>query len=601
MAIYKRCNAGPPFTWSEMITHVSTDPNYPENRRAYDVSRLRKALQWNAAPTWHAAQSPIEKTSDFAGLPFNRQTIEQLFESVRPLELRISQKTVANTRSTCARIADHYGVPRGIGYTPLSEDCERLLSLVKSRWDRRALMPAMHYLSYRDISPWKLTQNIADDFSRDLVDVFRRADAKPTFVEFTRVWNKLTSIQDWPTSHLKRNIPPRHATIDWSEYPELETAIDRYLQCGRCNNVIDDIDLHGLSDCLIDPLEPLSIRYHKSSLRMVVWALRESGVPSGELTQLSSICRPERYAQAMKALIARSKGVVNRTIAARADALYRVARHPGVLTPDEMKSVTTIRKKISARVSSFLKNHADKDQDMLDQLDDPSVMDALLSLPTTIKMRVLAKKRPHTIGDAYAIQRALILELWLCAPYRIGAFASIALEQIVSMQMDTVEHVLLRGPKKQSGNKKSPEHFLNEATISLLKLYIEDYRPLIAAHNNSKESTALLPGTEGRGKHVSTLRAQMNKFVRHHTSLKNWHPHMIRKITPKIALDADPGALEVTRRIGGWADDTMLRKVYGQRVHRVSQEKYLQLLESRRLNSIRSLGARKRSLRKNDG
>jgi hypothetical protein len=87
----------------------------------------------------------------------------------------------------------------------------------------------------------------------------------------------------------------------------------------------------------------------------------------------------------------------------------------------------------------------------------------------------------------------------------------------------------------------------------------------------------------------------MTKFVRKHTSLKNWHPHMIRKITPKIALDADPGALEVTRRMGGWADDTMLRKVYGQRVHRASQEQYLKLLEGRRLNSIRALGARGRS------
>ena len=91
----------------------------------------------------------------------------------------------------------------------------------------------------------------------------------------------------------------------------------------------------------------------------------------------------------------------------------------------------------------------------------------------------------------------------------------------------------------------------------------------------------------------------MTKFIRKHTSFKDWHPHLMRKITPKIALDADPGALEVARRTGGWANDTMLRSIYGQRVHRASQARYLELLEGRRLTSIRAYGARRR--KKNGG
>ena len=93
---------------------------------------------------------------------------------------------------------------------------------------------------------------------------------------------------------------------------------------------------------------------------------------------------------------------------------------------------------------------------------------------------------------------------------------------------------------------------------------------------------------------ASALREQMTRFVRKHTSLKDWHPHVIRKVSPKITLDADPGALEVARRTGGWADDRMLRDVYMQRVHRASQSKYLELLEGRRLHSIRSFGKRRR-------
>ena len=84
----------------------------------------------------------------------------------------------------------------------------------------------------------------------------------------------------------------------------------------------------------------------------------------------------------------------------------------------------------------------------------------------------------------------------------------------------------------------------------------------------------------------------MTRFVRKKTSLKDWHPHLIRKISPKITLDADPGALEVARRTGGWANDRMLHQVYGQRVHRASQARYLELLEGRRLSSIRAISGR---------
>ena len=497
MAIQKRCNAGEPTPWGEMVERVATDPAYPQDRRAFDLSRLKKAIAWDAAPTRQAARSGIKKSSDFLDRPFNRQTIDELFEKIRPRELGISEKTVANTRSICVRIAEHYSMPRGIAYTPLSEDCERLLALVKSKWNRRALMTGLRYLSYHGISPWQITQSIADDYMKALVDDFRRADAKELRVEFTRVWNKCGAIPGWPQITLTRNICSRVAVIDWSDYPELKAQVDAYLSYGRCSfNEAEDDGSEQLPDFLIDPLRPISIRGQKSSIAMIVWALQKAGVPKSELTDLRSICRPDRFSQAIRILKDRAKGKFNRTVHTRATALYRVARHPGVLTVEEIKAVKAIVKGVSRRLKTFLQEHSDKDQETLNKLDDPSVMDALLQLPTEIKNRVLSRRRPPTIGDAYAIQRAVILELWLCAPYRIEAFSSISLEQIVSMQIDNVETVLLRGPKQQSATKRAPEHLLNPDTVSLLKLYLNHYRPLIAEHNGSKGSNSLAAGRE---------------------------------------------------------------------------------------------------------
>lgn len=588
-------------TWGEALELVLCDPDYPSDKRAYDASRLRKAMEWDAAPTWHAARSPVKATSKFVNRPFNRQTIEELFFSLRAYELRRSAKTLDNSKSACNRVADFYQIQRGIGYTPFSDECRDLLSLVPSKWDRRDLRPGFHYLSYFVISPWAMTDTIAVDLARALADDFRLAEPIPTFNNFTRAWNKCTAIPGWPNLVLTRNVVVKRAAIDWDDHPELKASIDTYLASG-CrmrappseDEAIDDIPLDedDEDDEALEPLSRSSIQGQTGSLGMVVWALRQAGVRREELLRLSDLCGPGRYRQAMRVLTSRAGGVVNRAVKARSDALYRLARHPGVLTKDELQSVKASHKKYKIRFSKYLETHEDRDQRMLDQLDDPSVMDAFLSLPTLTKNRVLAKRDRHTISCAYAIQRALILEMWLCVPYRIGAFSAIDDDQIITMRLDAIERVLVRGPKQQARNKKSPEHFLNDDTIDLLALYINEYRPLIMACNGSIDSPYLFPGRNGQPKSLAALRTQMNKFVRKNTSLKDWHPHIIRKISPKITLDADPGALEVARRTGGWADDTMLRKVYGQRVHRASQARYLELLEGRRLTSLRALGRR---------
>ena len=162
------------------------------------------------------------------------------------------------------------------------------------------------------------------------------------------------------------------------------------------------------------------------------------------------------------------------------------------------------------------------------------------------------------------------------------------------MRLDAVERVLLRKPKKQAANKRAPEHFLNADAVDLLRLYLNEYRPLIMQHNKNLNSQHLFPGRNGKAKAAASLRTQMTKFVRKNTSLKHWHPHFVRKTSPKITLDADPSAIEVARRTGGWANDRMLHQVYEQRVHRASQAKYLEFLDGRKLHSIRSIGKRRR-------
>ncbi|MEQ1696699.1 MAG: hypothetical protein ABL901_12735 [Hyphomicrobiaceae bacterium] len=398
-------------TWSKTRKSVKTDPRYPPHRRADDASRLGKALAWDAAPSWHAAKSPVTQRSKFSDRIFNHKSIEELFDGLCAADLGLEPKTLKNAHRTCNRIADFYEAPRGIGHTPLTDECKRLLSLVPSKWDRRDLRPGLRYHSYISVSPWNATQVTIDDLEKAIFTECRLAAPRATFNAFTRTWNKCAIIPDWPPLVITRNAVQRRSAIDWAEYSELEASIDTYLACG-CRleelegdepsdelDIEDDIDDDDDDDGdLTVPLTKFSERNHKSSLGMVVWAFREAGVQHDQLLQPYDLCAPRRFRLAMRGLKARAGGVVSRTVIARFDALGRLAAHPGVLEKADLKLVRRIVAKYEQKHVEFMKTYASRDQEMLDCLDDASVMDTLLALPTVIKNKVLSKRNPNTIG-----------------------------------------------------------------------------------------------------------------------------------------------------------------------------------------------------------
>lgn len=585
-------------TWREMPQIIKDDANYPVATKLYDSGRIEKALAWEATRSWHGMRSSITSPSAFLDQPFTEQTVEQLFSGLRANELRVKPKTIDNTKSICRRIAARYHSAPPLLSTPLSEQARTALAQTGSKYERLKLERFMVFLSAAGISPWHATNAAAAAFRDALADVWQLSWSEQAFQRTMQCWNACarrypTFPQITLTSHLKGPVQPSHA---WGDTPGLEDQINAYLACGvqpriACEEASTSAEADSLAAVLehVDSLSPISVRNNKMALRMTVWVLHDAGVPFDQLKQLRDLCQPNRFRQALTQFVNMAGGVVNRTVFMRGVYLMRLSRHPGVLAKDEIKINAALFDKLRIKHKRYLKTHTDRDQALLDKLDDPSVMDALLALPTLTKGRVLSAKVPYTIQNAYAIQCALMLEIWLCAPYRLKAFATITRDQLVVMRIGNTQRVVLRGPANQSPGKHSPEHFLSDAAQDLLRLYLDNFLPLILEKHKATGSNALFPGRGGKPKSTQCLHKQIVGYVRKHTSLDEFHPHAIRKIVPKITLDADPGALEVARRTGGWSSTTMLHRVYGQTVHRVSQARYLELLQSKRLSAIRGV------------
>jgi len=262
--------------------------------------------------------------------------------------------------------------------------------------------------------------------------------------------------------------------------------------------------------------------------------------------------------------------------------LAKAARSPGMLSASEISEVDKLCADVATRRKAEQRTHTDRDQALLLQFDEPGVMDAFLALPSRTVERVL-KSGERTVAAALEIQRALALELWLCAPLRLANFVGLRLDtHFHRVRLDGHERVVVRVPSESVKNHQALEHFLNEDSKDLLEFYVQKFRPLLAAG----PSPWLFPGRRGRAKVAAAFSTQMKRFVSKAVGV-DFHPHLMRKIAVKIVLDANPAEIEIARRQLGHAHANTTRKSYTQHQQRAAQQRYLEVLEGRRLVALR--------------
>jgi hypothetical protein len=564
---------------------IRNDVLYLDVVREANIALTLKLAKWAAMPEGAKGKPGYKPGVASAEIPFTRQNLKELRSKLKPGALGVTPKTIENAFSIANGIADHFDMPRGYGWAPLSVPAQRLMNILKRREDRGGCNRLLQFMSARDIDPALMSDALTADFRVEIEADWRIVDKPRAFRRALYAWNAAvkTFPEDWPQITLKVPTVRKVWGKRWSYFlPSLESTVDAHFEPRLTGG-----DLYDKGQ----GLEKISAHGQKESVRMAACALHLDGVPLDELSDIRAICRPDRYDRAVRLLRLR-KGAVNSSIAKYASDLAKLAKYSGVLSKSERKAVTKAAKNWQKRHAHFNKTYEDPDQLLLDNLDDPKVCDALLSLAQRTVKRVRRSKNRFSVGNAYAIQRALVLEVWLCAPIRIKNVLELEFEKhFFELTVDGVTYVALRLKAAETKNKNAEEHFLNQDTAELLQLYIEHYRDIILKTNRATSSPYLFPGMGGEMKCYQTVRNQMGPWIADNTGLA-FHPHAIRKIVPKIILDVDPTAIEAAISAGGWKDDRMLRKVYGQRTHRATQKQYIELLESRRLTSLGTMRRR---------
>jgi integrase len=277
-------------------------------------------------------------------------------------------------------------------------------------------------------------------------------------------------------------------------------------------------------------------------------------------------------------------------VATLAWTLVKCARYAKVLSPAEVEEVNQLYRRLSARRKAEKPLDTRRDEALLAQLDDPRVMDALLSLPSRTVERIIRSGRTDRMA-ALEVQKACALAIWLCAPLRLSNFVSLRLDQhFHRLQLKGKELVLVRLSPTEVKNAEALEHFLSEEAAVLLELYVRDFRP----HLCGLECQWLVPGYGDGHKVAAAFSGQMKKYVEAATGV-DFHPHLMRKIAAKICLDEDPAAIEIVRRCLGHRNTNTTRQSYTQAQQRAAQTRYLDMLEKRQLRAIGGWQARTKS------
>ena len=490
----------------------------------------------------------------------------------------VSKKTIDTCISVCRTVIRHYGLVK-MTWMPLAPEWESLLSGVNCPYQRMSLKRLLSLFTSEGVTPGTVTPDAVPQFLAAVQRDARIGNA-PLYVRRSlREWNKLRvrHPEIWPQVRLDMPLVRRIWGKPWAYFPAaLERAVDAFL-APTTNTVATLFRIRARPQ-----LKPSTIKTQKNSLRCVACALHYDGVPLEELNNLRALCTPERYKRAIAALAARAGGVTRR-VEETALVLSKVAKYGEVLDKAEIEAVVKLQAEVSVHACEMKKLRVDRDQALLDRLDDPRLVDALLNLPSQTLRRALAAGK--TCRTAYAVQRAVMLTLWFYAPLRNINFLGLTVNYFKWVAMGDGRYLAIQVPGNEVKNGQPLEHFLDEETAQLLDLYIRAFLPLIV----KTPTQFLFPGPSGAPKTQQSLGTQMRNYLRRELKIEGFHPHVMRKIVPKLTLDQDPEAMEVARRAGGWKGDATLRRAYMHHRNRTSQERYLELLKTRRQQANRRL------------
>jgi integrase len=452
--------------------------------------------------------------------------------AVAPVAIGMSARSWTNVRSRSGKALSLVRpMAPGRNTNQLTAAWDALWGPLESKRVKTSLSRFARRCAAAGIEPEAVTETTFLEFRDHLDDaLLKHPDA--TFAELVRAWRVAQrTVEGWPS--VSFTIPDRRDrwTLPWSAFPA-----SLHQDCSAWLDRLAGRDL--FEDAPFTPVRPSTVERREHQIRSFASALVLRGRDPVTIKGLKDLVEITAYKEGLRFFVERSGGKSTTAIVDLAGAMRAIARHHLMLDKDHLDRMTTKRLSIGRR------GFTEKNRKLLRQFDNPDNVAALLELPQ--KLIGIASRNRNLRAGALQAQLAIVIEILIVAPIRLGNLCALDLEQNLVRPRRRGKELHIVFPAEDVKNREPLEYPLPPPSVELIERYLKEFRPQLA----SPSCSALFPGRRGGPKKPVTLGVQITQCIRCHTGLV-MNPHLFRHAMAKIYLDANPGEYEVVRRVLG--------------------------------------------------
>jgi len=463
-------------------------------------------------------------------VPANINWLHVRVRRIVPAAHDISKKRLSNIKSGVLKALALTGCSRERSdwLRPPSSSWQNLLSNITDKHDLWKLTQFAQYCTAIDIEPCQVTDLHILGLLKILTEESFTNKPDQVVVNAVKTWNRLRAeIDDWPNINLSH--PPRKKepwTIPLKQFPSsFQEDVVRWLH--RLSNP-DPLDASGP----VKPLRPATIKHRRHQIQQMASALVLSGTSISNIHSLADLVELASFKDGLRQLMSRFDDKPTEAIHGLAVGLKSIATHHVKVDDVHLKEMQHICQRLNLNVDGLRV----KNQNRLEQLEDPNSLSKLLHLPNTLT-RVAQRSglRPHK--TALLLQAALAIEILLYAPMRAGTLSRLNLERHIRfVGTGRKRRTLITIPAAEVKNNRDLHYELGAETTQLLDQYCKVARPILLR----APSDYLFPAQNGGPKLESSLSRLIKEMISEHTGMVI-NAHLFRSIAGKIHSTVAPG------------------------------------------------------------
>jgi integrase len=510
-------------------------------------------------------------------VPAHPGFLGQRVAKVGPAAHGLTPSRWANIKSLLRRALNLAGVSTMPGryLAPLSPAWSGLRRQIPDRGTKLGLSRLMHFCSAEKIEPEDVDDSVLERYRQALELEAVVKNPRAIWRDSLTFWNRAVGrVPGWPPRTLSVPVQSGRYGLPMDAFPP-SFAADAEAWLTRLEGK------QFLLETGFKPIRPATLGHRRRQLMELSSALVCRGRDPSTFRSLADLVQPAAVREAMRYFHERAGRRCTARMLVFCRVIISIAKHWVKLGDEQLDELRAIARQCDPGTRGM----TPKNQAILRCFSSPAAKEKLVELPFTL-LRELKAPKPWQGYDARKVETALIVQLLLRAPMRLGNLANLRLDEHVMQPEGSNGPLLLVIPAPETKNNLEVVYPLLGATRDLWQLYVEAARPQLAL----RPTPYLSPSSDGsdRPRSSRAIQKQVGKVTFRQLGIR-LTPHQFRHLAGKLVLDARPGAHELVRALLGHRSITTTLRYYAGLEQESAAQHYDEVIEQ-----IRSTAGRMR-------